>query len=130
LSTGKHNKHRLTKLAEDRASIRDIEGIQTSIRNIQERLESAARAIADADIPEGIFRSEETEALLNFLAYHGRILYDAIITDQVDASCFPATSDESSLFAHMPKLSCRLNSSMKNPHLLLMLSCAQDQSKH
>jgi hypothetical protein len=85
---GSDNKPRLTKLAEDRASIRDIEGIQASIRNIQERLENAARAIADSDI-SGIFRSEETEALLNFLAYHGRILYDAIITDQVDASWIP-----------------------------------------
>jgi hypothetical protein len=86
---GSDNKQRLTKLAENRASIRDIEGIQTSIRNIQERLESAARAIADAEISEGIFRCEETESLLNFLAYHGRILYDAIITDQVDAGWLP-----------------------------------------
>lgn len=87
---GSDNKPRLTKLAEDRASIRDIEGIQTSIRNIQERLENAARAIADADISgSAMFRSEETETLLNFLAYHGRILYDAIITDQVDAGWLP-----------------------------------------
>jgi hypothetical protein len=89
INQGSDNKHRLTKLAQDRASILDIEGIQTSIKNIQERLESASRAIADANIPEGVFRSEETETLLNFLAYHGRILYDAIITDQVDAGWLP-----------------------------------------
>ncbi len=87
---GSDSHHRLTKLANERASIRDIEGIQVSIRNIQDRLESAARAIADADIAgTGTLRSEESEDLLNFLAYHGRILYDAIITDQVDAGWLP-----------------------------------------
>ncbi len=87
---GSDNRPRLTKLTNDRAAIRDIEGIQDSIRNIQERLESTARAIADADIEnKGALRSDEIETLLNFLAYHGRILYDAIITDQVDAGWLP-----------------------------------------
>ncbi len=90
INHGSDNRNRLTKLADDHAAVRDIEGIQVSIRNIQERLESAARAIADADIAgTGTLRSDETEALLNFLAYHGRILYDAIITDQVDAGWLP-----------------------------------------
>ncbi len=87
---GSDNKPRLTKLADDRASIKDIEGIQGSIRNIQEKLENTARTIGNINISgEGELRSPETEALLFFLAYHGRILYDAIITDQVDASWLP-----------------------------------------
>lgn len=87
---GGDNKPRLTKLADDRASIRDIEGIQGSIRNIQDKLENAARTMGNINISgEGVLRSPETEALLNFLAYHGRILYDAIITDQVDAGWLP-----------------------------------------
>jgi len=87
---GSDNKPRLTKLADDRASIKDIEGIQGSIRNIQEKLENTARNMGNTNISGGgALRSSETEALLNFLAYHGRILYDAIITDQVDAGWLP-----------------------------------------
>lgn len=84
------DRHRLTKLADDRASIRDIEGIQIFIRNIQERLENAAREIADSENAEaGTLRSSRTVALLGFLAYQGGMLYQAIIADQVDAAWLP-----------------------------------------
>jgi len=127
---GSDNKPRLTKLADDRASIRDIEGIQVSIHNIQERLEGAARGIADASMADVVgLRSTQTESLLAFLAYHGRILYDAIITDQVDAGCFPAIPSAYSLFQHMLKHSCLLSSSMKNQSLHPMQNCVPVPSK-
>jgi fido (protein-threonine AMPylation protein) len=76
------NVPRLTKLSGGTCLVCNVDGIQNSINVIRNKLEDVTTNAPDGDSTCALM-SPETRNLLYSLAAHGRVLFDAIVTDQV-----------------------------------------------